>query len=175
MTHNFIFKPLTASMLLSLSFFSLSALAAPVAEPSPTAIDNSNPVIDLPEDNDQASELIKRENQTLLLGNTVPSAKVTDAEAQEAIRSRQQAGEGLAYDLAALKADPILFTKFLNGALAAQDMVTVKQLLPHYKALEVNDPMLINFADALVYRSEAKNKQAIAKCQRLILIFIQYA
>lgn len=162
MTHNFIFKPLTASMLLSLSFFSLSALAAPVAEPSPTAIDNSNPVIDLPEDNDQASELIKRENQTLLLGNTVPSAKVTDAEAQEAIRSRQQAGEGLAYDLAALKADPILFTKFLNGALAAQDMVTVKQLLPHYKALEVNDPMLINFADALVYRSEAKNKQAIA-------------
>ena len=41
-------------------------------------------------------------------------------------------------------------------------METVKQLLPHYKALENNDPMLIKFADALIYRSEAKNKQAIA-------------
>lgn len=128
--------------------FSVPAIAAP--EPNETPA------------NDQATELLKRENQTLLLGNTVPSSKVSDAEVQQAIDSRQQANAALSYDLEALKADPARFSKFLNSALAAQDMVTVKQLLPHYKALKVNDPMLINFAEALVYRSEAKNKQAIA-------------
>lgn len=153
MKDQFIFKSLTASLLFIISVISVSAVAAPDSDTAP------DPIVP---DNDQASELLKRENQTLLLGNTVPSTKVTDAEAQQAIQSRQQANAALSYDLEALKADPVLFTKFLNGALAAQDMVTVKQLLPHYKALAVNDPMLINFADALVYRSEAKNKQAIA-------------
>ena len=153
MKDQFIFKPLTASILLSMSFFSLTAVAAP------ETVSASDPIIS---DNDQATELLKRENQTLLLGNTVPSTKVTDAEAQQAIDSRQQGGASVFYDLEALKASPDLFTKFLNDALAAQDMVTVKELLPHYKALKVNDPMLINFAEALVYRSEGKNKQAIA-------------
>ena len=153
MKDQFIFKPLTASIVLSMSFLSLSAVA------DPDTGSDAGPIIS---DNDQASELLKRENQALLLGNTVPSAKVTAAEAEQAIASRQQGNAGLSYDLEGLKADPIAFTKFLNDALAAQDMVTVKQLLPHYKALAVNDPMLINFADALVYRSEAKNKQAIA-------------
>lgn len=152
MKDQFIFKPLTASIALSMSFLSLSAVANP----------DTGSDVPIISDNDQASELLKRENQTLLLGNTVPSAKVTAAEAQQAIASRQQGNAGLSYDLEGLKADPVAFTKFLNDALAAQDMVTVKQLLPHYKALAVNDPMLINFADALVYRSEAKNKQAIA-------------
>lgn len=110
---------------------------------------------------DQATELNNREGQTTLLDNTVPSAKVTKADIQQAIKKQQLEAQKFTYDLEALKADPILFTKYLNDALAAQDMTTVKQLLPHYKALSNNDPMLIKFADALVYRSEGKNKQAI--------------
>lgn len=149
MNNQYMRKPLTASILLSMMAFSLPSMAAPD---------------DLPEigpDLDQATELLKRESQTAVSDPTAPSTTVTDTEAQRAIRSRQQLAAATAYNLAALKANPAAFSKFLNDALAAQDMVTVKQVLPHYKALETNDPMLIKFADALIYRSEAKNKQAI--------------
>lgn len=143
-------KPLTASILLSIMAFSLPAIAAdPVLE-------------EIEPELDQAAELLKRENQTAVSDPTAPSTAVSDTEAQRAIRSRQQLAAATAYNLEALKANPAAFSKYLNDALAAQDMVTVKELLPHYKALETNDPMLIKFADALIYRSEAKNKQAIA-------------
>lgn len=150
MNNRYIRKPLTASILLSIMAFPLSVMAAePVLE-------------EIEPELDQAAELLKRENQTAVSDPTAPSTVVSDTEAQRAIRSRQQLAAATAYNLEALKANPAAFSKYLNDALAAQDMVTVKELLPHYKALETNDPMLINFADALVYRSEAKNKQAIA-------------
>ncbi|NRD71464.1 DUF560 domain-containing protein [Psychrobacter okhotskensis] len=150
MNNQYMCKPLTASILLSMMAFSLPAIAA---EPEFEDIE--------PELN-QADELLKRENQTAVSNHTAPSTAVSDTEAQRAIRSRQQLAAATAYNLEALKANPAAFSKYLNDALAAQDMVTVKELLPHYKALETNDPMLIKFADALIYRSEAKNKQAIA-------------
>ena len=149
MNNQYMRKPLTASVLLSMMAFSLPVMAAePLLE-------------DIEPELDQAAELLKRENQTAVADPTAPSTTVTDTEAQRAIRSRQQLAAATAYNLAALKANPAAFSKFLNDALAAQDMVTVKQILPHYKALETNDPMLIKFADALIYRSDAKNKQAI--------------
>lgn len=111
---------------------------------------------------DQAEELIKRERQSVIQGNNVPSATVSDSEAQKAINEHKKLASAQGYDLEALKADSIAFTRFLNAALAMQDMATVKELLPHYKTLNVNDPMLIKFADALVYRSEGQNKKAIA-------------
>lgn len=141
-------KPLTASIFLSMMAISLPAIA------------DTNPQEVQPE-LDQAAELIKRQNQTSVSDPTAPSTVILDSEAQDAIRSRQQLAAATAYNLAALQADPAKFSQFLNTALAAQDMQTVKALLPHYKVLEGNDPMLIKFADALVYRSEAKNKQAI--------------
>ena len=150
MNNQYMRKPLTASILLSIMAFSLPAIAAdPVLE-------------EIEPELDQAAELLKRENQTAVSDPTAPSTAVSDTEAQRAIRSRQQLAAATAYNLEALKANPAAFSKYLNDALAAQDMVTVKELLPHYKALETNDPMLIKFADALIYRSEAKNKQAIA-------------
>ena len=148
MNNQYMRKPLTASILLSMMAFSLPVMA-------------EDSVLDIGPDLDQATELLKRESQTAVADPTAPSTTVTDTEAQRAIRSRQQLAAATAYNLAALKANPAAFSKFLNDALAAQDMVTVKQILPHYKALETNDPMLIKFADALIYRSEAKNKQAI--------------
>ena len=149
MNNQYMRKPLTASILLSMMAFSLPSMAAPDELP------------EIEPDLDQATELLKRESQTAVSDPTAPSTTVTDTEAQRAIRSRQQLAAATAYNLEALKANPAAFSKFLNDALAAQDMVTVKQVLPHYKALETNDPMLIKFADALIYRSEAKNKQAI--------------
>ena len=148
MNNQYIRKPLTASVLLSMMAISLPVMAAP----------------ELPEikpDLDQAAELLRRENQTSVSDPTAPSTAISDSEAQDAIRSRQQLATATAYNLEALKANPAAFSKYLNDALSAQDMVTVKELLPHYKALKTNDPMLIKFADALIYRSEAKNKQAI--------------
>ncbi|MGO2622227.1 MAG: surface lipoprotein assembly modifier [Psychrobacter sp.] len=161
MNNQYMRKPLTAAILLSMMAVSMPAVAAPAAPAAP----DTPAAPDAPEigpDLDQATELLKRENQTSVSNPTAPSTSVSDTEAQNAIRSRQQLAAATAYNLEALKANPSAFSKFLNDALAAQDMVTVKQILPHYKALEINDPMLIKFADALVYRSEAKNKQAIA-------------
>lgn len=150
MNNQYMRKPLTTSILLAMMAVSLPAMAAE------TELGVNQPA------NDQATELLKRENQTAVSNPTAPSTAISDTEAQNAIRSRQQLADAIAYNLETLKANPVAFSKFLNDALAAQDMETVKQILPHYKALENNDPMLINFADALVYRSEAKNKQAIA-------------
>lgn len=147
-------KTLTTSVL----FF--GAVYAPLVyaadEIPPDFIENTK------DNTDQADELIKRERQNIIQGNNVPSATVSDSEAQKAINERRKLASAQGYDLEALKADPVAFTRFLNAALAAQDMATVKELLPHYKALDVNDPMLIKFADALVYRSEGENKKAIA-------------
>lgn len=156
MNNQYMRNPLAASVLLSMMAFSLPSLAAPE---------------DLPEiepELNQADELLRRESQTSVADPTAPSTTVTDTEAQRAIRSRQQLATATAYNLEALKANPAAFSKFLNDALAAQDMVTVKEVLPHYKALKTNDPMLIKFADALIYRSEAKNKQAIAVYREML-------
>lgn len=148
MNNQYMLKPLTLCVSLMMAY------SVPVmAEDTP---------LDIGPELDQATELLKRENQTAVSDPTAPSTAVSDTEAQRAIKSRQQLAAATTYNLAALKANPAAFSKFLNDALAAQDMVTVKEVLPHYKALKTNDPMLIKFADALIYRSEAKNKQAIA-------------
>lgn len=148
MNNQYMRSPLPNSILLSMMVLSLPVMAE-------DSIPQIGPELD------QAAELLKRESQTSVSDPTAPSTTVTDTEAQRAIRSRQQLAAATAYNLEALKANPAAFSKFLNDALAAQDMMTVKQILPHYKALKTNDPMLIKFADALIYRSEAKNKQAI--------------
>ena len=148
MNNQYMLKPLTLCVSLMMAY------SVPVmAEDTPP---------DIGPELDQATELLKRENQTAVSDPTAPSNAISDTEAQRAIKSRQQLAAATTYNLAALKANPAAFSKFLNDALAAQDMVTVKEVLPHYKALKTNDPMLIKFADALIYRSEAKNKQAIA-------------
>ncbi|MBB3105511.1 tetratricopeptide (TPR) repeat protein [Psychrobacter luti] len=148
MNNQYMRKPLATSILLAIMAFSLPVMAE-------DSIPQIGPELD------QAAELLKRENQTAVSNPTAPSTTISDNEAQRAIVSRQQLAAAASYNLDALKANPVMFSKFLNTALAAQDMETVKQLLPHYKVLENNDPMLIKFADALIYRSEAKNKQAI--------------
>ena len=150
MNNQYITKFLTTSITLGMTSISVLAIAA---DPE---VNFNQPA------NDQATELLKRENQNALSDATVPSTVISSQEAQKDIASRQQLAAASSYNLEALKADPVRFSQFLNTALAAQDMATVKALLPHYKAMESNDPMLINFADALVYRSESKNKQAIA-------------
>ncbi|MUG32968.1 surface lipoprotein assembly modifier [Psychrobacter sanguinis] len=154
MTHSHLLRTLTTSTLL------LSAVYSPLVY----AADDIPPgfIEETRDNNDQADELIKRERQDITLGTNVPTATVSKQEAQKALDERKKVQSIQGYDLEALKADPVTFTKFLNAALAAQDMATVKELLPYYRALEVNDPMLIKFADALVYRSEGQNKKAIA-------------
>ncbi|WP_243443663.1 hypothetical protein [Psychrobacter sp. JCM 18903] len=77
MNNQYIRKPLTASVLLSMMAISLPVMAAP----------------ELPEikpDLDQAAELLRRENQTSVSDPTAPSTAISDSEAQDAIRSRQQ-------------------------------------------------------------------------------------
>lgn len=157
MTQRLTFYTLVSS---TLAISLLSSPLAIAAEPSDVPLPDQTP--------DQASELLKREDQTVLLNNTVPSAKVSDEEVQKALARNQRSRQSTGYNLEALKADPLAFTKYLNDAIAAQDMQTVKELLPHYKELEVKDPMLINFADALVYRSEGENKKAIAIYKQML-------
>ncbi|PNK61229.1 surface lipoprotein assembly modifier [Psychrobacter sp. FDAARGOS_221] len=154
MTQSHFLKNVTATALL------LSMVYTPLAY---AADDTSNDFAGIGEGaTDQASELERLERQNAVLDKTVPTAKVTTSELKSALEQRRPQQVAQSYDLEALKADPVAFTKYLNAALAAQDMATVKALLPHYKGLQVNDPMLINFADALVYRSEGQNKKAIA-------------
>lgn len=109
-----------------------------------------------------ADKLLELQREDINVSKAAPTANLSTSETQNALNERGQRSKSQRYNLEALKADPIAFTKFLNAALAAQDMVTVKELLPHYKALNVNDPLLIKFADALVYRSEGQHKKAIA-------------
>ena len=92
MNNQYMRKPLTASILLSMMAFSLPSMAAPE---------------DLPEiepELNQADELLRRESQTSVADPTAPSTTVTDTEAQRAIRSRQQLAAATAYNLEALKA-----------------------------------------------------------------------
>ncbi|WP_296405619.1 surface lipoprotein assembly modifier [Psychrobacter sp.] len=154
MSHSHFLKILTTSTVLFSAGYSPLIHAA---EDIPSGF-----IEDTKDNTDQTEELIKLERQNIIPGNNVPSAIVSSSEAQKAINERKKLVDAQGYDLEALKADPVAFTKFLNAALAAQDMATVKELLPHYKALQVNDPMLIKFADALVYRSDGQNKKAIA-------------
>ena len=114
------------------------------------------------DEQETAEALNKLKQEDVEVGKVAPTASLSVSETQKALNERGQAQSAQRYDLEALKADPVAFTRYLNAALAAQDMTTVKELLPHYKALNVNDPMLIKFADALVYRSEGQNKKAIA-------------
>lgn len=99
---------------------------------------------------------------TQLPQEVVPSSQPTEKETQQALQRQQKASMGQHYDLQTLKADPDLFTLYLNQAIAARDMQTIQQLLPHYRQMAVNDPLLISFADAMLYRSQGNNKQAIA-------------
>ncbi len=128
-----------------------------------------NETIVIDDSTDLASELVNREGKTTLLTDTVPTAKVSDDEIREALQRKAVANTQQTYDLKTLQSDPLLFTKFLNTAIAAQDMQTVERLLPYYKQLDIKDPMLINFADALVYRSNQQNKQAIAIYKAMLL------
>lgn len=160
MKKKFLVTTFSSSILVPLAIFATPTIAA---SPELTQDD-----LELSGPTDQATELSSREGQTSLLDNTVPSAKVSKEDIQQAVNRQQLIAQKIAYDLAALKADPALFTKYLNDALAAQDVTTVKQLLPHYQALEIKDPMLIKYAEALIYRSEGKNKQAIAIYRQML-------
>lgn len=155
MSQSHLLKTLTTSAVL------FSAVYAPLVY----AADNMPPL----DDNDRysseketADKLLELQREDIDVGKAAPTANLSTSETQKALNERGQAQSAQRYDLEALKADPVAFTRYLNAALAAQDMTTVKELLPHYKALNVNDPMLIKFADALVYRSEGQNKKAIA-------------
>lgn len=86
MNNQYMRKPLTASILLSMMAFSLPAIAA---EPE---------FEDIEPELDQAAELLKRENQTAVSDPTAPSTAVSDTEAQRAIRSRQQLAAATAYN-----------------------------------------------------------------------------
>ncbi len=155
MSQSHLLKTLTTSAVL------FSAVYAPLVY----AADNMPPL----DDNDRysseketADKLLELQREDIDVGKAAPTANLSTSETQKALNERGQSQSAQRYDLEALKADPVAFTRYLNAALAAQDMTTVKELLPHYKALNVNDPMLIKFADALVYRSEGQNKKAIA-------------
>lgn len=114
---------------------------------------------------DQASELLEREGQSVLLEETVPSAIVSKKEVNETVKKRQQSPSPLQVidkDLESLVSDPILLTKSLKKAVATHDIATINQLLPYYKALSGHDPGLTELANAERYRSEGHYKQAIA-------------
>ncbi|WP_019671598.1 porin family protein [Psychrobacter lutiphocae] len=165
MTHSFFLKKITASaLLLSTAYIPLAyAVNLPTTTEPVSPESTINDFANIRDGAiDQATELERLERQNAVLDKTVPTARVTTEEIKDALDERRPEQQVQSYDLEALKADPVAFTRFLNLALAAQDMATVQALLPHYKSLQVNDPLLIKFADALVYRSQGKNKQAIA-------------
>ena len=155
MSQSHLLKTLTTSVLFFGSLYSPLIYAADEA-PSLDSNDRYSA------EKETADKLLELQREDIDVGKAAPTANLSTSEAQKAINERRKLASAQGYDLEALKADPIAFTRFLNAALAAQDMATVKELLPHYKALDVNDPMLIKFADALVYRSEGQNKKAIA-------------
>lgn len=150
MTHLYQLKAVSSSILIA------TIVYTPMTHANDFAIDRYS------DEQETAEALNKLKQEDVEVGKVAPTASLSVSETQKALNERGQAQSAQRYDLEALKADPVAFTRYLNAALAAQDMTTVKELLPHYKALNVNDPMLIKFADALVYRSEGQNKKAIA-------------
>lgn len=149
MTHLYQLKAVSSSILIA------TIVYTPMTHANDFAIDRYS------DEQETAEALNKLKQEDVEVGKVAPTASLSVSETQKALNERGQAQSAQRYDLEALKADPVAFTRYLNAALAAQDMTTVKELLPHYKALNVNDPMLIKFADALVYRSEGQNKKAI--------------
>lgn len=150
MTHLYQLKAVSSSILIA------TIVYTPMTHANDFAIDRYS------DEQETAEALNKLKQEDVEVGKVAPTASLSVSETQKALNERGQSQSAQQYDLEALKADPVAFTRYLNAALAAQDMTTVKELLPHYKALNVNDPMLIKFADALVYRSEGQNKKAIA-------------
>lgn len=158
MTHSPLFKTLSSSMFMAAMVYAPSAYANEAAVSDDKYLD----------ERDITNTLVELQRKDIDVGKTAPTSNISEADAQKAISERGKPKVAQRYDLEALKADPVAFTKYLNAALAAQDMATVKELLPHYKELQVNDPMLINFADALVYRSEGKNNPAIEIYKKML-------
>jgi|26BtaG_2_1085354.scaffolds.fasta_scaffold02564_3 tetratricopeptide (TPR) repeat protein len=113
-------------------------------------------------------ELLTDSSEVNFAQSAVPTARPTLEETEDALQRQRQQKLARSYDLPTLKSDAVLFSKYLNQALATGDMATVKQLLPDYKALANNDPTLIQYAEALIYRSEGDNKAAIAIYRKML-------
>ncbi len=76
--------------------------------------------------------------------------------------SIQQPHKGLPnYDVAQLLDDPKLFSYYLNQVISARDLDKLQVLLPHYKNMAGHDPLLVQFAEALLYDLEGEHKQSI--------------
>lgn len=91
----------------------------------------------------------------------------TDIKTAEQLLDQQQ--QNLSQlSVAELKQNPQLYGYVLNAALAAQDLPTVKRLLPEYRKLSQHDPIMIEFADALLYRANDQHQQAIDIYQRIL-------
>lgn len=98
-----------------------------------------------------------------LPSDQIPANTPSNKETAAAIeRQRSKPAAKAALSIEELKKDPQLFTIYMNQLIAARNYPEINKLLPIYKQLPQKDPLLIKFADALVYRSQGKHKSAIS-------------
>lgn len=110
-------------------------------------------------------QVTNQENTNVNLPITLP----TQHEISQLQRQQTQGTSLTSTELEMLKNNPTLFGHFLNDALAAGDLKTVKALLPLYQQLKTNDPLLISYANAVLARANGNNKQAIAIYRQMLV------
>lgn len=82
--------------------------------------------------------------------------------------SLKDEAEPKALSLEDVKAQPELSEPFLNQALAARNYAAAEELLSVYRTWDKHDPILVDFAQGAIWRSQGKHKQAIALYRRIL-------
>ncbi len=72
------------------------------------------------------------------------------------------------YKLNQLVKNPQLFSYYINQLITARNLGKLQEVLPYYKKMADNDPLLIQFADALLYDLQDNNKKAIEIYKKML-------
>ncbi len=72
------------------------------------------------------------------------------------------------YELKQLIHNPQLFSYYINQLITARNLGKLQEVLPYYKKITDNDPLLVQFADALLYDLQDNHKKAIAIYKKML-------
>ncbi len=93
---------------------------------------------------------------------------VEDVEQLQQSRNINNNSQPANYEFDQLASNPQLFSYYMNQLISARNLTRLQELLPHYKKMANNDPLLIQFADALLYDLQGNNKKAIEIYKKML-------
>ncbi len=93
---------------------------------------------------------------------------VEDVEQLQQSRSKTNDNQLEHYEFDQLANNPRLFSYYINQLISARNLTRLQELLPYYKKMPNNDPLLVQFADALLYDLQGNNKKAIAIYKKML-------